>query len=79
MLGDGFQLPQVRSTVGTIVVLTLVLYPYVYVLGRSAFLDQSRDTIEAARTLGLSHAARDRARRAAARPARRWPPARRWR
>jgi iron(III) transport system permease protein len=36
-------------------VLTLVLYPYVYVLGRGAFLEQSRDTMEAARTLGLSH------------------------
>lgn len=56
LLGDGFQLPQVRSTAGTIVVLTLVLYPYVYVLGRGAFLEQSRDTMEAARTLGLSHA-----------------------
>ena len=56
LLGDGFQLPQVRSTVGTILVLTLVLYPYVYILGRGAFLEQSRDTMEAARTLGLSHA-----------------------
>jgi iron(III) transport system permease protein len=56
LLGDGFQLPQVRSTLGTIAVLTLVLYPYVYVLGRGAFLEQSRDTMEAARTLGLSHA-----------------------
>jgi iron(III) transport system permease protein len=55
VLGDGFQLPQVRSTVGTIVVLTLVLYPYVYILGRGAFLEQSRDTMEAARTLGMSH------------------------
>jgi ABC-type sulfate transport system permease component len=57
VLGDGFQLPQVRSTAGAIVVLTLVLYPYVYVLGRGAFLEQSRDTMEAARTLGLSHGA----------------------
>ena len=56
VLGDGFQLPQVRSTVGTILVLTLVLYPYVYILGRGAFLEQSRDTMEAARTLGMSHA-----------------------
>jgi iron(III) transport system permease protein len=32
-----------------------VLYPYVYVLGRAAFLEQSRDTFEAARSLGLSH------------------------
>jgi iron(III) transport system permease protein len=54
LLGD--VLPQVRSTAGAIAVLTLVLYPYVYVLGRSAFLDQSRETLEAARTLGLGHA-----------------------
>ena len=51
----GVQLPEIRSTAGTIAVLTVVLYPYVYVLGRSAFLDQSRDTFEAARSLGLSH------------------------
>jgi iron(III) transport system permease protein len=55
LLGTG--LPDVRTTGGTIVVLTLVLYPYVYVLGRSAFLGQSRQTLEAARTLGLSHGA----------------------
>jgi iron(III) transport system permease protein len=48
-------LPDVRSTAGTIAVLSLVLYPYVYVLGRSAFLGQSRQALEAARTLGLSH------------------------
>jgi iron(III) transport system permease protein len=53
----GLQLPDVRSTIGTITVLTLVLYPYVYVLARSAFLGQSRQALEAARTLGLSHAA----------------------
>ena len=54
--GFGIDLP-VRSTLGTIAVLTLVLYPYVYVLARSAFLGQSRQALEAARTLGLSHAA----------------------
>ena len=52
--GDGFQLPEIRSTAGAITVLTLVLYPYVYALGRGAFLEQSRDTFEAARTLGMS-------------------------
>ncbi|HWT21978.1 MAG TPA: ABC transporter permease subunit, partial [Solirubrobacteraceae bacterium] len=55
VFGSGFQLPEIRTTGGTILVLTLVLYPYVYVLGRAAFLEQSRDTFEAARTLGLSH------------------------
>jgi iron(III) transport system permease protein len=57
VFGDGFRLPEIRSTLGTICVLTAVLYPYVYALGRSAFLEQSRDTIEAARTLGLGHGA----------------------
>jgi iron(III) transport system permease protein len=52
----GVQLPEIRSTGGAIAVLTLVLYPYVYVLGRAAFLEQTRDTFEAARSLGLSHA-----------------------
>ena len=52
----GIPLPELRSTGGTIAVLTLVLYPYVYVLARSAFLGQSRQAFEAARTLGHSHA-----------------------
>jgi iron(III) transport system permease protein len=56
VLGDGFQLPEIRSAPGAIAVLTLVLYPYVYVLGRAAFLDQSRETFEVARTLGMRHA-----------------------
>ena len=51
----GLSLPDIRTTLGTIVVLTVVLYPYVYVLGRSAFLGQSRQTLEAARTLGHSY------------------------
>ncbi len=51
----GVQLPEVRSTLGAISVLTLVLYPYVYVLGRAAFLEQSRDMFEAARSLGMAH------------------------
>ena len=57
LFGAGFQLPEIRSTGGAISVLTLVLYPYVYVLGRAAFLSQSRETLEAARTLGLSQGA----------------------
>jgi iron(III) transport system permease protein len=53
----GVPLPELRSTGGTIAVLTAVLYPYVYVLARSAFLGQSRQAFEAARTLGHSHGA----------------------
>ena len=49
----GFWFPAVRSTGGVIVVMVLVLYPYVYMLARSAFLTQGRGTLDAARILGL--------------------------
>jgi iron(III) transport system permease protein len=52
----GLDLPGIRSTGGAICVFTLVLYPYVYLLARAAFLSQSRTLIEAARGLGLSRA-----------------------
>ena len=58
LFGDGFRIPGVRSTGGAIVVLTAVLYPYVYLLARSAFVGQSRQSIEAARSLGRSYPAR---------------------
>ncbi len=44
--------PEVRSLGGAIVVLTLVLYPYVFLLARAAFLDQSVGALEVSRTLG---------------------------
>jgi iron(III) transport system permease protein len=44
----------IRSPLGAIAIFTLVLYPYVYLLARSAFLSQSRTLVEAARGLGLS-------------------------
>ncbi len=50
----GLPLVDVRHEVIVILVLALVLYPYVYMLSRSAFLSQSSDTIEAARSLGAS-------------------------
>lgn len=43
-----------RGTGAVILVLTLVLYPYVYMLARSAFLSQGREPLEAARVLGHS-------------------------
>lgn len=46
--------PAVRSLPGAIVMLALVLYPYVYLLARSAFLSQSVSTLEASRSLGYS-------------------------
>jgi iron(III) transport system permease protein len=50
----GLDVPGIRSTLGAICVFTLVLYPYVYLLARAAFLSQSRTLLEAARGLGLS-------------------------
>jgi iron(III) transport system permease protein len=50
----GLKVPGIRSTGGAICVFTLVLYPYVYLLARAAFLSQSRTLLEAARGLGLS-------------------------
>ena len=50
----GLDLPGIRSTLGAVCIFTLVLYPYVYLLARAAFLSQSRTLIEAARGLGLS-------------------------
>jgi iron(III) transport system permease protein len=44
--------PHLRSLGGAVVVMAMVLYPYVYVLARAAFLDQSVCVLEAARTLG---------------------------
>ena len=46
--------PNVRSIGGAIVMLTLVLYPYVYLLARSAFLTQSSRLLEASQNLGCS-------------------------
>jgi iron(III) transport system permease protein len=44
--------PPIRSLGGAIAMLSLVLYPYVYLLGRAAFVQQSSGILEAARMLG---------------------------
>jgi iron(III) transport system permease protein len=49
--GD-YWFPEVRSLGGAMLMLTLVLYPYVYLLARSAFLEQSAFALDASRTLG---------------------------
>ncbi|MDU8944878.1 ABC transporter permease [Ovoidimarina sediminis] len=46
--------PEVRSLPGAAAMLTLVLYPYVYLLARAAFLQQSATAYLAARALGRS-------------------------
>ncbi|MFO8154874.1 MAG: ABC transporter permease [Pseudomonadota bacterium] len=50
--GD-YWFPEIRSLWGAAAMLTLVLYPYVYLLARSAFLEQSASALNVARTLGL--------------------------
>jgi len=44
--------PEIRSTGGAILMMTLVLYPYVYILSRAAFLEQSVGVLDASRMLG---------------------------
>lgn len=53
-LGPQVALPDPRSAVGVIAVMTLVFYPYVYALARTAFLGQTPDCLEAARSLGCT-------------------------
>ncbi len=52
--GPGIWFPDVASPGGVVLVMTLVLYPYVYLLARAAFLEQSEATLEAAHALGAN-------------------------
>ncbi|WP_417507571.1 ABC transporter permease [Marinomonas gallaica] len=45
---------EMRSLGGAFAMLSLVLYPYVYLMSRAAFLEQSANTLEVCRTLGYS-------------------------
>jgi iron(III) transport system permease protein len=53
-MGDGARLPDLRSYGGVVLVMTLVFYPYVYLLARAAFREQGAATLEIARNLGRS-------------------------
>lgn len=52
LFGEGLWLPDVRSLPGAIVVMSLTLYPYVYLLTRAALAEQAPEPYDAARTLG---------------------------
>ena len=54
LLGPGNWLPPIRSRVGIIVVLSLTLYPYVYLVARSAFLTQGKRVLEVAQSVGFN-------------------------
>ena len=49
--GD-YWFPEVRSLVGAASMMSLVLFPYVYMMARASFLEQSTGVLEASRTLG---------------------------
>jgi iron(III) transport system permease protein len=51
--GD-YWFPEIRSVLGGVFVFTVVLYPYVYLLARTAFLARTAAMIDAARSLGLT-------------------------
>ncbi len=51
--GD-YWFPDIASPPGLMLILTLVLYPYVYILARAAFREQAATTFEAARVMGYS-------------------------
>ncbi|RED49662.1 ABC transporter permease [Aestuariispira insulae] len=53
-LKSDYWFPEIRTTGGAIAMLSLVLYPYVYLLTRAAFLQQSVCVLEAGRVLGRS-------------------------
>lgn len=50
--GD-YWFPDIRSLPGAILMFVCVLYPYVYLLARAAFLERASGMLEAARTLGM--------------------------
>ncbi|WP_420549166.1 ABC transporter permease [Curvivirga sp.] len=53
-LKSEYWFPDIRTHGGAIAMLSLVLYPYVYMLTRAAFLQQSVCVLEAGRVLGRS-------------------------
>jgi len=57
-LATDYYFPKIRTLPGAIIMMVLVLYPYVYLLARAAFLEQSASIAEAARSLGVSPTAR---------------------
>ncbi|MGB5012379.1 MAG: ABC transporter permease subunit, partial [Candidatus Dechloromonas phosphoritropha] len=50
--GD-YWFPDIRTLPGAMLMFVFVLYPYVYLLARAAFLERASGMLEAARTLGM--------------------------
>jgi iron(III) transport system permease protein len=51
---NDYWFPPIRSLGGAIVLFSLVLYPYIYLITKVAFAEQGRKTLEASRSLGRS-------------------------
>ncbi len=51
---EQYMFPEVRSLGGAILVLSLVLFPYVFLTARASFLRQSMSQLDVARTLGTT-------------------------
>jgi iron(III) transport system permease protein len=49
-----YHFPEIRSLLGAILVLSLVLYPYVFMTAQASFLRQPTSQLDVARTLGKS-------------------------
>jgi iron(III) transport system permease protein len=56
LVGPGATLPELRAGWGVVVMMTLVFYPYVYVVARVAFREHGGAALEVARSLGHSPA-----------------------
>lgn len=52
-LGD-YYFPDVRSIGGAIIMMSFVFFPYVYLITRAAFMEQSNSLLEASRSLGAT-------------------------
>ncbi|MCX8144945.1 MAG: iron ABC transporter permease [Azovibrio sp.] len=50
---NDYWFPDVRTLGGAVAMFAFVLYPYVYLLARNAFLERASGMLEAARTLGV--------------------------
>ncbi|MBW3590944.1 MAG: iron ABC transporter permease [Actinobacteria bacterium] len=57
LFGPDVPVPEVRSLWGAALVLSLSLFPYVYLLGRAAIREQATTGYEVARSLGYGHLA----------------------
>jgi iron(III) transport system permease protein len=54
LFGENAFFPHMRGAFGVLLAMSAVLYPYVYMLARSAFISQGHTAINTARLLGLS-------------------------